>query len=146
MFSDECCDCDEFVADCKQRVKTLVKRILTRMVTDRIFNLTCTAQEQLGCEGCEKDWPSQYDHACLFCGMKPICCLSDYVDEYYERAAQSVDKTQISLVFGAVTSRLGVGPFTYHGMNINDIIDQVLNEWKLDPADISRFIQTYSTF
>ena len=74
--------------------------------------------------------------------MNPICCLSDYVDEHYERAAQWVDKTQVALVFGAVSSRLGLGPFTYHGMNINDIIDQVLNEWKLDPADISRSFYT----
>ena len=102
----------------------------------------CQAQEQLGCEGCEKDWPSQYDHACLFFGMNPICCLSDYVDEYFVRAAQSVDKTKVALVFGAVTSRLGVGPFTYEGMNMNDIIDQVLNEWKLDPADLSRSFYT----
>ena len=142
MFLEECSDDDEYVADCKQRVKTLVKRILTRMVTDRIFNLTYEAQEQLGCEGCEKDWPSQNDHACLFFGMNPICCLSDYVDEYFVRAAQLVDKTQVVLVFGAVTSRLGVGPFTYEGMNMYDIIHQVLNEWKLDPADLSRSFYT----
>ena len=74
--------------------------------------------------------------------MNPICCLSDYVDKYYVRAAQSVDKTQVVLVFGAVTSRLGVGPFTYEGMNMHDIIDQVLNEWKLDPADLSRSFYT----
>ena len=142
MFQDEHSDDDGHVADCKQRVKTLVKRILTRMVTDRIFNLTYEAQEQLGCEGCEKDWPSQYDHACLFFGMNPVCCLSDYVDLHYERAAQSVNKTQVILVFGAVTSRLGVGPFSYEGMNMDDIIDHVLNEWKLDPADLSRSFYT----
>ena len=53
--------------------------------------------------------------------MNPTCCLSDYVDEYFVRAAQLVDKTQVVLVFGAVTSRLGVGPFTYEGMNMDDI-------------------------
>jgi hypothetical protein len=39
---------------------------------------TYEAQEQLGCEECEKGWQSQYDHACLFLGMNPICCVSDY--------------------------------------------------------------------
>ena len=142
LFLDEYIDDADYVANCKQRVMTLVKRILTKMVTDQIFSLTYEAQEQLGCEGCEKDWPSQYDHACLFFGMDPTCCLSDYVDLHYERAAQSVDKTQVALIFGAVTSRLGVGPFTYEGMNMDNLIDQILNEWKLHPADLSTSFYT----
>ena len=53
---------------------------------------------------------------------------SETIDEHSELAAQSVDKTQVALIFGAVTSRLGVGPFTYEGMNMDNLIDQILNE------------------
>ena len=72
----------------KFRATRLTKRILTKLITDEILHLIYRAQEQLGCEGCEKTWPSQWDHACLFFGRNPVCCIEH---EYIEEATQSLD-------------------------------------------------------
>ena len=46
MYLDECTNGDDYAVDCKQRVKILLKRILTKVITDRIFALTYQAQER----------------------------------------------------------------------------------------------------
>ena len=98
------------------------------MVTDNILKLVYSAQGQLGCEGCEENWPSLCDHECVFFGMHPPCRLYDYVSDYYEEAAELVDVDKVVDVFDVVNTYLNVNeccPFVLLTELIGSTIDQL---------------------
>ena len=125
----------------RSRARTLTERILTKLITDEIFKLVYRAQEQLGCEGCEEDWPSQWDHACLFFGKNPECRIDDFVPEYLEEAMELLDTGRVLSIFQAVTNLLGASSFIGDELDldaeINITISNILNKWKLNQKDIS---------
>ena len=145
MFADASTD-DETTR--RSRATRLTKRILTKLITDEIFHLVYRAQEQLGCEGCEEDWTSQWDHGCLFFGVNPECRLQDFVPDYLEEAMQSLDTNRVLSIFQAVTSSLGADAFIVDGADLNNelnaMIENTLNDWRAIPEDVS--ISFYSPF
>ena len=125
----------------KFRATRLTKRILTKLITDEILHLVNRAQEQLGCEGCEKNWPSQWDHACLFFGRSPVCCIEQFVPEYIEEATQSLDTNWVLSIFQAVAALLGADSFIGDevdlSIELNTMIVDILTDWKAVPEDVS---------
>ncbi|XP_038062841.1 uncharacterized protein LOC119733319 [Patiria miniata] len=68
------------IIDRRVRVRTLTKRILTKLITDEILQLVYHTQKRLGCEGCKKDWPSLFEHACTFLvGIPQITSTTIYL-------------------------------------------------------------------
>ncbi len=127
-------------------VKMVIKRILTKIVTDEILRLVYANQDALGCEGCEMFWGTQDEHQCLFFGVSPASNLYDYVDEWYSDAASCVKPDKVIDIFDAVNISLNVTESSEDGQNIDKhvVIKEVLDEWREDPDDIARSF--YSTF
>ncbi|XP_038058687.1 uncharacterized protein LOC119730560 [Patiria miniata] len=134
------------IVDRRARARRLTKRILTKLITDEILRLVYRAQEQLGCEGCEEDWTSQWDHACLFFGVNPENRIDDFMDEHFDEAIQSLDTGRVLPMFHAVAALLGASSFSGEGVDlnaeINPIIADILTEWKADQSDIGTSFYT----
>ena len=123
------------------RAKKLTKQIMTKLITDEIFQLVYHAQEQLGCEGCDNNWASQWDDACMFFGMNPECHVRDFIPEYFEQAMQSVNTDRVLPIFQAAAALLGSGSFIGEEMDLNtelnSIVSDISHDWKIDQADIA---------
>ena len=125
----------------KFRATRLTERILTKLITDEILHLVYRAQEQLGCEGCEQNWASQWDHACLFFGLNPVCRMEHFVPEYIDEAMQSLDTNRVLSTFQAVAALLGAESFIGDEVDsrteLNTMIVDILNDWRAVPEDVS---------
>ena len=124
----------------------VIKRILTKIVTDEILRFVYVAQDALGCEGCEENWGTQDEHQCLFFGISPTSNLYNYVDEWYSDAAPCVKPNKVIDIFDAVNISLNVTKSSEDGQNIDKhaIIKEIMDGWGEDPDDIARSF--YSTF
>lgn len=120
----------------RRKAKSLVERILAKLISDSVITLTYKTLAQEPCEGCDEDWPSQFDHACMAYGRAIESHLYDFVDEYYEEAASSVHLTRVIDICNRVSARLGA---RFEGLEVEDIasvVTDTLRAWQTDATDI----------
>ena len=134
------------VTNSSRPTRMVIKRILTKIVTDDILQHVYDDQDAQGCKGCEENWPSQDEHECLFFGVAPTCRLYDYAPTYYDEAAERVQLDQVVEIFDAVNTILNVSESSDEGPNIDKhaIIQEIIDEWHSDPDDVARSF--YSPF
>ncbi len=132
---------------CRARVRLLLKRILGKIVKDRIVRRAYDMQQQLPCEGCQENWACQDHHACLFFGNTPEYRAEEFVLEHYEHVVSSIESNEIIDVFYAVCRLLIVAGFTHAGLTketLNDTIQDILMGWQNETDDIAQTFNSYS--
>lgn len=104
-------------------------------------------QQQLPCEGCEENWASQDEHACMFYGVTPEYCVEDFVPLHYDNVQSSIDANEIISIFYAVRRLFDDETFIRTGLTkeaLNDVIHDILMSWKNSTEDIAPSFRSYS--
>ena len=125
------------VEESRRKARSLVERILAKLISSDIIRLAYKTLAQEPCEGCDENWPSQFDHACMAYGKSVESRLYDFVDEYYEEAAASVQLSKVMEVYNWVSIHSGA-EYRYEGLDedIASIVMETLYAWQTDSTDL----------